>query len=269
MTEAKHYYWLKLRKDFFQQTQIRVLEGMPNGREYAYFLLKLMAESIATDGNLRLTDEIAYSDEMLSSLTNTNVDIVRAAMQAFQALGLVALRDDGTIVIPEVAKITGSESEWAEKKRIFREQKKKLGQIEDNVLAMSGQNEDIKGQSPIRDKSIEIRDKSIDIKKDKRKNDREAVITYLNEKLGTSYKPDGKAVERVINGRLEEGYSVEDFEKVIDNMISEWGNDDRMAPYLRPSTLFSATHFPEYLNRHPKKKVGKSYFADDDEDLIF
>ncbi len=279
MTEAKHYYWLKLRKDFFQQTQIRVLEGMPNGREYAYFLLKLMAESIATEGNLRLTDEIAYSDEMLSSLTNTNVDIVRAAMQAFQALGLVALRDDGTIVIPEVAKITGSESEWAEKKRIFREQRKNLGQSEDNVLAMSsddednvlalsGQTEDIKGQCPIRDKSKEIRDKSKDIKKDKRKKDREAIIAYLNEKLGTSYKPEGKAVERVINGRLEEGYSVEDFEKVIDNMISEWGNDERMAPYLRPSTLFSATHFPEYLNRHPKKKVGKSYFADDD-DLIF
>ena len=73
----------------------------------------------------------------------------------------------------------------------------------------------------------------------------------------------------MINGRLSEGYTVEDFKKVIDNMQTEWGNDEKMSQYLRPSTLFAPTHFPEYLNRKPKAKK-QSYFGDDDDfDLDF
>lgn len=266
MAEQKRYYWLKLRKDFFQSQQIRILEGMPNGKEYAYFLLKLMAESISAEGKLRLTDTIPYSEEMLAALTNTNVDIVRAAVQAFQVLGLVQIMDDGTYYMTEVEKMIGEESEWAEKKRLFREKRKELGQSKDNVL-------DAVGQCPIRDKSIEIRDKSIEIKKDIRKKDRQAVITYLNEKLGTSYSSEGKAIERLVNGRFNEGYTVEDFVKVIDNMTAEWSGDPKMEQYLRPSTLFAPTHFPEYLNRKPKAKkqsyFGEMFGEDDDFDLDF
>lgn len=284
MAEQKRFYWLKLRKDFFQSQQIRILEGMPNGKEYAYFLLKLMAESISAEGKLRLTDTIPYSEEMLAALTNTNVDIVRAAVQAFQVLGLVQIMDDGTYYMTEVEKMIGEESEWAEKKRLFREKRKELGQSKDNVLEMSSDakdnvqdNEDnvldAVGQSPIRDKSIEIRDKSIEIKKDIRKKDRQAVITYLNEKLGTSYSSEGKAIERLVNGRFNEGYTVEDFVKVIDNMTAEWLGDPKMEQYLRPSTLFAPTHFPEYLNRKPKAKkqsyFGEMFGEDDDFDLDF
>ena len=111
MAEQKRYYWLKLRKDFFQSQQIRILEGMPNGKEYAYFLLKLMAESISAEGKLRLTDTIPYSEEMLAALTNTNVDIVRAAGQAFQALGLVQLMDDGTYYIDKGSVLTSDDAE--------------------------------------------------------------------------------------------------------------------------------------------------------------
>lgn len=273
MAEQKRYYWLKLRKDFFQSQQIRILEGMPNGKEYAYFLLKLMAESISAEGRLRLTDTIPYSEEMLAALTNTNVDIVRAAVQAFQALGLVQLMDDGTYYMTEVEKMIGSaaDNDNAERQRRFKERKKAeaLQKVtEDNnqpllerYSSVTKSNESIE----YRDKSKEIRDKS----KDKYGAERTEIISYLNQALGTKYRAEGKAIREMINGRLSEGYTVEDFKTVISNMAAEWGNDEKMSQYLRPSTLFAPTHFPEYLNRKPKAKK-QSYFGDDDDfDLDF
>lgn len=273
MAEQKRYYWLKLRKDFFQSQQIRILEGMPNGKEYAYFLLKLMAESISAEGKLRLTDTIPYSEEMLAALTNTNVDIVRAAVQAFQALGLVQLMDDGTYYMTEVEKMIGSaaDNDNAERQRRFKERKKAealLKVTEDNTQpllerysSVTKSNESIE----YRDKSKEIRDKS----KDKYGAERTEIISYLNQELGTKYRTEGKALREIINGRLSEGYTVEDFKTVIDNMTAEWSGDEKMSQYLRPSTLFAPTHFPEYLNRKPKAKK-QSYFGDDDDfDLDF
>ena len=277
MAEQKRFYWLKLRKDFFQSQQIRILEGMPNGKEYAYFLLKLMAESISAEGRLRLTDTIPYSEEMLAALTNTNVDIVRAAVQAFQALGLVQLMDDGTYYMTEVEKMIGSavDNDNAERQRRFKERKKAeaLQKVtEDNTQpllerysSVTKSNESIE----YRDKSKEIRDKS----KDKYGAERTAIISYLNQALGTKYKAESKAIREMINGRLSEGYTVEDFKTVIDNMQTEWGNDEKMSQYLRPSTLFAPTHFPEYLNRKPKAKkqsyFGEMFGEDDDFDLDF
>lgn len=273
MAEQKRYYWLKLRKDFFQSQQIRILEGMPNGKEYAYFLLKLMAESISAEGRLRLTDTIPYSEEMLAALTNTNVDIVRAAAQAFQALGLVQLMDDGTYYMTEVEKMIGSaaDNDNAERQRRFKERKKAeaLQKVtEDNTQpllerysSVTKSNESIE----YRDKSKEIRDKS----KDKYGAERTEIISYLNQELGTKYRAESKAIREMINGRLSEGYTVEDFKTVIDNMTAEWSGDEKMSQYLRPSTLFAPTHFPEYLNRKPKAKK-QSYFGDDDDfDLDF
>lgn len=266
MAEEKRYYWLKLHKDFFQSHQIRILEGMPNGKEYAYFLLKLLAESVSHDGRLRLSDAIPYNEEMLSSLTNTNVDIVRSAIKAFEALGLLEIMDDGTYYLTEVKRLTGSETAWAEKKRIYREQRKELRQEEDNVLEVSGQLEDKKGQCPIRDKSKEIRDKSKEIKKETRKKDCSAIISYLNEKLGTQYRASGKTEELVL-ARMNEGYTVDDFLVVIETMCMEWLGDEKMEQYLRPSTLFSKSHFPEYLNRKPKKE--KPSWMDDYGEISF
>ena len=77
--DKERYYWLKLKRDFFKRHDIRVIEDMPNGKEYVLFYLKLMVEAIDHEGALRFSDTIPYSESMLSSVTNTNVDIVRSA----------------------------------------------------------------------------------------------------------------------------------------------------------------------------------------------
>lgn len=138
MSEKKKYYWLKLQKDFFKRHDIRIIESQDNGKDYILFYLKLLVESIDHDGNLRFSESIPYNEKMLATITSTNVDIVRSAVKIFTELELMETMDDETIYMNDIKKMTGSESQWAVKKRIYREQQKALeDKREDNVLNMS------------------------------------------------------------------------------------------------------------------------------------
>lgn len=74
------------------------------------------------------------------------------------------------------------------------------------------------------------------------------VVDYLNEKLGTQYKSTTNKTQSLIRARVNEGFTLDDFKKVIDNMVSQWQNDNKMSKYLRPETLFG-TKFEGYLNQ--------------------
>ena len=126
----KKFYWLKLKRDFFKRHDIRIIEAMPNGKDYILFYLKLLLESIDHEGELRFSDAIPYNEQMLSVITDTNIDIVRAAMKLFVDLKMLEVMDDQTIYMMEVEKLIGSETKWAEKKRVQR-------QKEDNVPKLS------------------------------------------------------------------------------------------------------------------------------------
>lgn len=144
------FYWLKLKRDFFKRTDIKIVEKMPNGKDYILFYLKLLLESVEYEGKLRLSDTIPYNEDMLSTITDTNVDIVRSAMQIFSKLNMIEILDDQTVYMTEIQNMIGSETKWAEKKRQYRE---KINHEEDNVLALS-------------DKSIEL-EKELDTEIDK------------------------------------------------------------------------------------------------------
>ena len=73
------------------------------------------------------------------------------------------------------------------------------------------------------------------------------IISYLNDHAGTRYRANAVQTKKHINARLEDGYTVEDFKKVIDVKCAEWLGTD-MAKYLSPDTLFSGK-FEKYLNQ--------------------
>lgn len=117
---SKKYYWLKLKRDFFKRHDIRIIEEMPNGKDYILFYLKLLLESIDHEGNLRFSDAIPYNEQMLSVVTNTNIDIVKAAMKLFIDLNMMEIFDDATIYMNEVQNLIGSETDSAERMRRHR-----------------------------------------------------------------------------------------------------------------------------------------------------
>ena len=87
--------------------------------------------------------------------------------------------------------------------------------------------------------------------KDKNNNIYGVVIDYLNIKANTSYRVNTKNTQSLINARTKEGFTVEDFKKVIDSKSKEWLGTD-FEKYLRPATLFGGK-FENYLNEANKK----------------
>lgn len=120
MAEGK-FYWLKLKKDFFKRHDIKIVKSMPNGKDYILFYMQLLLESIDHEGALRFSETIPYDENMLSTITDTNIDIVRSAMKIFTQLGMIEVLDDQTIYMCEVAKMIGSETAAAGRKRAQRE----------------------------------------------------------------------------------------------------------------------------------------------------
>ncbi|MFA6667820.1 MAG: phage replisome organizer N-terminal domain-containing protein [Bacilli bacterium] len=116
----KKFFWLKLKRDFFKRHDITIVEALPNGKDYILFYLKLLCESVDHEGNLRFSDTIPYNEQMLSALTNTNIDVVRAAMKIFIELKMIDILEDRTIYMAEIDKMLGTETYWAERKRIQR-----------------------------------------------------------------------------------------------------------------------------------------------------
>lgn len=82
------------------------------------------------------------------------------------------------------------------------------------------------------------------------------ILSYFNEKMGKNLRMTD-SVKKLIYGRLNEGFTLDDFKKVIDTKYAQWHKDAKMKQYLRPSTLFSPTHFQEYLSEDERKELGK------------
>lgn len=78
------------------------------------------------------------------------------------------------------------------------------------------------------------------------------IIDYLNKRTGKKYSVKTKKTAQLIHKLLDSGFTVEDFERVIDIKCKQWLNSDKMNQYLRPRTLFSEK-FEDYLNEAPAR----------------
>lgn len=210
----KRYYWLRLKRDFFKRHDIRIIEAMPNGKDYILFYLKLLCESVDHDGNLRFSDQIPYNEDMLATITNTNIDVVRSAIKIFTQLNMMELMDDGTFYMNEVQKMIGSESYWAEKKRNQRDTERLSL---DNDWTMSneiGQCPTCPSKSKSKSKSKE-KDKDKEIEIENRVNYQQIADMYNDTcvsfpRLTTLSEARKKAIKARLNV-----YSLEDFRRLF------------------------------------------------------
>ena len=270
----KKYYWLKLKKDFFKRHDIQIIENMPNGKDYVLFYLKLLVESVDHEGGLRFNETIPYNEQMLATITNTNVDTVVNAMKLFKELGMVEILDDKTIYMNEVSKMLGAETYWAQKKREER-QKNKLPQQEAPKIGHCPTS--VQTESNVSNQEIEKEiEKEIDIEIELEKEEKnnvvqstpvsvndtlvDEIIRYLNLKTNKNFRTTTKSYRKEIMGRLNDkkaNYQPEHFKYVIDVKCADWLGTD-MEKHLNPETLFRASNFDKYLNQPMPKQNKKT-----------
>lgn len=275
MDENKKYYWIKLKTDFFNQETIDFLLSQKNGCEYIVLYQMLCLNTANNNGELSTKIGemiIPYDvDKIARDTKYFDNDTIVVALGLFKKLGLIYEEDNKTLKIASFDEMVGSESKWAEKKRLYREkQKKELKESEDIVLKLSSKSEDIVRQE-YRDKRLEYRDKIIDIDNKDINNKKNIyivenvnahddssipyseIIDHLNNLTGASFKHSTKKTKDLIKARFKEGFTLDNFKMVIEKKVIDWKNDDKMKKYLRPETLFG-NKFEGYLNE-PLKKI--------------
>ena len=154
MAKDKKYFWLKLKKQMFDDNEaMDFLLSQKNGSEYAMIYILLCLRTMNTDGELASHIGemiIPYTPEKIErDLKYFALDTIMVALDLYKQLGLVYESLNGSLVISNYEELIGSETKWAEYKRIQRKKELEIVKNKSN-------------ESPIRDKSIEYRDKSIE-----------------------------------------------------------------------------------------------------------
>ena len=236
VTENRRYYWLQLKDDFFNSKEMKLMRKLPGGEEITIIYLKMMLASLAEQGKLYFEGLAEDLAEELSLIIDEDPEAIRLTLMFLTKKKLLTTSDNYQFNLEQVPEMVGSETASTRRSRKHRETQKAL---QCNTTATKG-NGDIdididKGQKPQSDVYGEI-------------------IKYLNEKTGSHFKPTSKSTQRLINGRLSENYTIEDFKYVIDVKTNEWKDNTKMSKYLTPDTLFNASKFEKYRNQQMPKQ---------------
>lgn len=159
MAKTKRYFWLKLKEDFFNQKEIKLLRKIAGGDTYTIIYLKLLLLSLKNDGKIYfdgLTDE--FSEEVALEI-DESVENVQVTMQFLQKKGLIAFDTEhqDEFELTNIASMIGSETDKAAMMRRKRAREKEQKQLKGN---------NVTAELPDRYTEIE-KEKEIDLEKEK------------------------------------------------------------------------------------------------------
>lgn len=121
MSDNKKYYYLRLKDNFFDSDELKILESMKDGYLYSNILLKLYLRSLKNDGKLVVNDRIPYNAEMLASVTGHQIGTIKQALSIFKDLGLIDVLENGAIYMLDIQNFIGRGSSEADRKREYRQ----------------------------------------------------------------------------------------------------------------------------------------------------
>ncbi|HEL2002719.1 TPA: conserved phage C-terminal domain-containing protein [Streptococcus suis] len=282
MAKTKIYFWLKIDKKFFDNIFIKRLKTIPGGYTMTVIYIRLMLESLESDCILYYEGYFENLKEELALKLDVSEDDIDMTMAYFTKCGLIQIDEDQNAELTQAKALVQQETNQASYMREYRKQqqekKENLTMLTENLTALTTCKTEIEIEKDIKldidldinkdiyselDNSAEqssayvfpnwLNRSSIEeLKKVSPKNYHLYIpIQYLNQETGHTYKFIATHT-KFIQARYKDGYTLEDFKKVIDTKVAQWKNNSQMAQYLRPKTLFSPSNFDSYLNEAPK-----------------
>lgn len=275
MNEVK---WIKLEVGMFDGMSFKKIKRAKIGGESfrdkltaVWFELMDFAGKCNNDGALSRhkempceNDEIPYTElEDIATMIDRDEEELKLCMSFFIKEGMVSIIDD-VYSLSNWSKYQNEEglNKIKEQNRLRKQRQRER----EKELLPAECHAEHRDMSRDVSRDVTLQNKNIDIEIDKEKDDiYKYIVGYLNEKTGKAFKDVNQKTRSHINARLKEGYTVEDFKKVIDIKVAEWkGTQQDM--YLRPETLFG-TKFESYLNTKPTTIKPKTYQRADKTDL--
>lgn len=171
--------WIKITTDIFDDEKILMIESMPSADSIIVIWFKLLtfAGKQNNNGVFLMSNRIAYTDEMLSSIFRRDVNTVRLALKAFEQFGMIEIVDN-VITIPNWGKHQTLDA-YEKKKARDRERIAKKRAEQKALVALSPD----KSPDSSPDKSLDVAftDKEEDKESDnKKKSVRETTHTIFS-----------------------------------------------------------------------------------------
>lgn len=159
--------WIKLSVDMFSDEKIKLIQAMPEGDALLIIWIKLLTLAGKTnlDGYLLLNENIPYTKETLSIVTEKPIPIVELALKTFNDLGMIAADETGMYLVNyDKYQSTTRLQEIREYNRLAQQRHRE--KIKQKKLSMTNVND--KSMTSQRSNALDI-DKDIDIDKYKEK----------------------------------------------------------------------------------------------------
>ena len=200
--------WIKLAVNIFENRKIQYIETMPDADTILviWFKLLTLAGTINDCGQIYMTREIPYTEEMLAAHFKRPLNTVRLALQIFEKLDMIEIVDDFTKLTNwEKYQNTEALATAREKGRLrvqaFRE-RQKLAQIEEKEPCGSGVNE--------RNVTVTLRNavdknREEENRKEKIIKDNNKIDQNIKQIMATEHKHPGLA--QIVKHCKEKGYT--------------------------------------------------------------
>ena len=126
MAKEKRYFWLKFKRDFFDDLRIRKLQSIPGGDTYVLAYIKILTYSIPTSGIIVYQGIFETIEEEIALEINEDAKTVRFVLEYASNHGMLEGMEQGKYFLPYAAENIGTETASAVRMRRLRNGKKKL-----------------------------------------------------------------------------------------------------------------------------------------------
>jgi predicted phage replisome organizer len=130
MAEVK---WIKLAADMFDNRKIKQIRKMPDGDAIIVIWLQILclAGQINNNGLVYFSRDIPYTDEMLATEFDRNINTIKLALTTFERFGMIEIVDNFLLVsnwekYQSQSKLEALREYNREKKREYRQKQKEL-----------------------------------------------------------------------------------------------------------------------------------------------
>ena len=97
MAKVKRYFWLKLRKDFFNQKEIKLLRKIAGGDTYTIIYLKILLLSLENDGKVYFDGVTNTFAEEIALEIDEDAENVGVCMKFLEQKGLLVYESEDLI----------------------------------------------------------------------------------------------------------------------------------------------------------------------------
>ena len=176
----KRYYWLKLHRDFFKQKEIKRLRKIAGGDVFTIIYLKMLLQSLETDGYLYYEGYYDSFEEELADLIDEDTENVKVVIAFLISKGLLEEQDEDSYLLTKCSEMTGSEAKSAERVRRFRANKKSeaVQALHCNVMALHCNTDVTECNVDVTDCNTE-KEKELELEKEKKSKSNADAFDHL------------------------------------------------------------------------------------------